>query len=134
MAENSFFITAPCNNIYESKIPIDTDSATALCFEVTIDGKQYFLKSLRPDLLGRSEYRVLFKKEYELGRLVNHRNIVKYELFCDDEHDCYILSEYVCGETLAEKIKSNPEYFNSRANLDKFFNQPKIRNYHPIHD
>jgi serine/threonine protein kinase len=48
---------------------------------------------------------------------------VKYEEFCDDEHDCYILSEYVCGETLAQKIKSNPEYFNSRANLDKFFNQ-----------
>ena len=65
MAENSFFITASSGNIYETKLPIDTDSATALCFEVTKEGKKYFLKSLRPDLLDRSEYRVLFKKEYE---------------------------------------------------------------------
>lgn len=78
--------------------PVADNGATSQCFVVEKDGKQYFLKSLRPDLLDRSEYRVLFKKEYELGRLVNHRNIVKYELFCDDEHDCYILSEYVCGE------------------------------------
>lgn len=103
--------------------PVADNGATSQCFVVDKDGKQYFLKSLRPDLLDKSEYRVIFKKEYELGRSVNHRNIVKYEEFCDDEHDCYILSEYVCGETLAQKIKSNPEYFNSRANLDKFLNQ-----------
>ena len=103
--------------------PVADNGATSQCFVVEKDGKQYFLKLLRPDLLDKSEYRVIFKKEYEIGQSVNHRNIVKYEEFCDNEHDCYILSEYVCGETLAQKIKSNPEYFNSRANLDKFLNQ-----------
>lgn len=103
--------------------PIADNGATSICFVVEKDGKQYFLKSLRPNLLNNHNYRALFKKEYELGKTISHKNIVTYEQFCDDERDCYILSEYVCGETLAQKLKSNSEYFTSRTHIDKFFNQ-----------
>lgn len=58
-----------------------------------------------------------------MGKTISHKNVVGYEQFCDDEHDCYILSEYVCGETLAQKLKSDSKYFTSRTHLDKFFNQ-----------
>ncbi|MEE0975295.1 MAG: leucine-rich repeat protein, partial [Muribaculaceae bacterium] len=81
------------------------------------------MKSLHPDLLDNAYYRTLFRKEFELGQTLSHSNVVKYVQFHDDERDCYILSEYVCGETLVDKLKSNPGYFASRVNLDKFFNQ-----------
>ena len=89
----SSFIQEPniiINGGFKIVKPIVDNGATSLCFVVEIDGKQYFLKSLRPDLLNKSEYRILFKKEYELGQSVNHCNIVNYEQFCDDDHDCYI--------------------------------------------
>ena len=123
MAENSFFITAPCNNIYESKIPIDTDSATALCFEVTKDGKKLFMKQLRDEFLHIEDYRILFRKEYELGHNISHPNIVNYEHFHEDEDSCYLLMEYIAGETLDCFIVSHPDYFNSRKNLSRFSNQ-----------
>ncbi len=123
MAENSFFITAPCNNIYESKIPIDTDSASALCFEVTKDGKKLFMKQLRDEFLHIEDYHILFRKEYELGHNISHPNIVNYEYFHEDEDSCYLLMEYIAGETLDCFIASHPDYFSSRKNLSRFSNQ-----------
>lgn len=123
MAENSFFITAPCNNIYESKIPIDTDSATALCFEVTKDGKKLFMKQLRDEFLHIEDYRILFRKEYELGHNISHPNIVNYESFHEDEDSCYLLMDYIAGETLDCFIASHPDYFSSQKNLSRFSNQ-----------
>lgn len=123
MAENSFFITAPCNNIYESKIPIDTDSASALCFEVTKDGKKLFMKQLRDEFLHIEDYRILFRKEYELGHNISHPNIVNYESFHEDEDCCYLLMDYIAGETLDCFIASHPDYFSSQKNLSRFSNQ-----------
>lgn len=123
MAENSFFITAPCNNIYESKIPIDTDSASALCFEVTKDGKKLFMKQLRDEFLHIEDYRILFRKEYELGHNISHPNIVNYESFHEDEDSCYLLMDYIAGETLDCFIASHPDYFSSQKNLSRFSNQ-----------
>lgn len=123
MAENSFFITASSGNIYETKLPIDTDSATALCFEVTKEGKKIFMKQLRDEFLHIENYRILFRKEFELGHNISHPNIVKYLHFHEEKDSCHLLMEYIAGETLDCFIASHSDYFGSRANFDKFFNQ-----------
>ena len=123
MPESSSFIKNPNCDTFESLIPIDSNSSTADCYEVTINGKKFFMKQLRADLLNDIGYRILFKKEYELGSNISHKNIIKYEQFHEDEDCCYILTEYICGETLDSFIDTHPHYFSSRSNLDKFFNQ-----------
>ena len=104
----SSFIKEP--NVVTSKEfeiikPVAANGATSQCFVVQKDGKQFFLKSLHPDLLDNAYYRTLFRKEFELGQTLSHSNVVKYVQFHDDERDCYILSEYVCGETLVDKLR-----------------------------
>ena len=99
------------------------ESATSLLYCATIDGKMVFMKRLRPNLLSSVQYRLLYRKEYEVGSRLSHPNIVQYEQLYDSDTDCYLLIEHVQGETLMERIASNPGYFVNRHNLDKFMCQ-----------
>ncbi len=94
-----------------------------MSYIVQIKGKSFFLKQLRPELATNQAYRTLFRKEFELGYKIKHKNIVEYDSLHDTDNDCYILMENVVGETLNKFIISHPDYFRSRSNLDKFFNQ-----------
>lgn len=111
------------NKQIESRTPIDNKSKTSLSYIAKIDGKQYFMKRLRPEYIKEQRFHNIFQKEYEKGTTVNHPNIVRYEQFHDTDDDCYILMENICGETLDTFLINNPGYFSSRSNLDKFFNQ-----------
>ena len=124
MENNSNIITNPIfNNCWDRIKAVENNGGTSLCFIVQIDGKSYFLKQLQPKLFSNKNYRILFRKEYELGNKINHPNIVKYNSLHESDNDCYILMEYIVGETLDKFISSHPDYFNSRNNIDKFFNQ-----------
>lgn len=118
--ENCDFID---DNRFEHVKPIDSNGNTSLCYIVQITGKSFFLKQLRPELATNQAYRTLFRKEFELGYKIKHKNIVEYDSLQDNDNDCYILMENIVGETLNKFIISHPDYFNSRSNLDKFFNQ-----------
>lgn len=76
------------------------ESATSLLYCATIDGKMVFMKRLRPNLLSSVQYRLLYRKEYEVGSRLSHPNIVQYEQLYDGDTDCYLLIEHVQGETL----------------------------------
>ena len=52
------------------------ESATSLLYCATIDGKMVFMKRLRPNLLSSVQYRLLYRKEYEVGSRLSHPNIV----------------------------------------------------------
>lgn len=103
--------------------PIGSYGSTCECYVVQIDGKRFFMKRLRQELINNQAYRALFRKEYEKGISMSHPNLVRYEKLIDSDNDCYILMENIAGETLDNFIKSHPDYFSSRTNLDKFFNQ-----------
>lgn len=104
-------------------IQIENNSKSCLSYIVNINGRQYFMKRLRPELIKEPLFLSIFKKEYDKGASISHPNIVKYEQFHHNDDDCYILMENICGETLDKFIISHPDYFKSRSNLDKFFNQ-----------
>ena len=107
----------------ECLTPLESSSKTSLSYIAKIDGKLYFIKRLRPELIKEQLFRTIFQKEYDKGASICHPNIVKYEQICNNDDDCYILMENICGETLDKFITSHPDYFNSRRNLDKFFSQ-----------
>ncbi len=93
------------------------------CYIVKISGKHYFMKKLKDEHLHNITFRDLLRKEFEVGSMLKHHNVVSYESIVDDNNSYYLLLENIVGETLTDFLKSNPNYFRSQSNLDKFFNQ-----------
>jgi len=104
---------------FESIERIDTQGATCDAFRVKLYGKLHFLKRLKPEFAGDIRYQESLRKEFETGYRLEHPNLVRYVRLDGDN----ILMEYVDGETLAQRLTKNPDYFNIRKNTDKFVRQ-----------
>lgn len=102
---------------------IGNGGGTSQSYIANTNGKEYFLKRLKKEYLVSPLYRNLYVKEYTIGSEIKHPNIVAYHDVVNNDDDCYILMENIVGETLDCFIKSRPDYFKHRTNLDKFFNQ-----------
>ena len=100
-----------------------TSGSTAVTYKLRIDGKFYFMKRLRPELQDDTRYRDAFFKEFETGKTVDSPYIVKYVDIKEDCDGLYILTEYINGCTLSEKLEKDPEYFSRKANIGKFIQQ-----------
>ena len=111
------------DNIIDDKEPVGNGGATSLSYKVRIDGKQYFMKRLRPELHDDRRCRTLFHKEFEIGTSISSKHIVKYEKICEDSNGLYILMEYIYGSTVEEMLDRNKAYFASERNLCKFLLQ-----------
>ena len=61
-------------------IPLNRKGATSNVYIVRIDGKEYFMKQLRPELKDDWRYRSAYRKEYEVGHGIDSKYIVKYEV------------------------------------------------------
>lgn len=97
--------------------------ATSQTYRARIDGKEYFMKRLRPELKNDWRYRSAYQKEYEVGHHIDNKYIVRYEAIDEDAEGLYILMEQVNGRTLEEKLSTNPEYFAHGRNFEKLFVQ-----------
>lgn len=102
---------------------LQAGGATAVTYIIGIDGKLYFMKRLRPELQGDKRYRDAFYKEYETGKTIDSPYIVKYVDIKEDKEGLYILTEYVNGCTLSEKLEKEPGYFSQNENLKRFIQQ-----------
>ncbi len=97
--------------------------ATSLSYRVSQNGKVYFMKQLRPELIDDWRHRSAFHKEYEVGRSVDSPYVVKYVSFDENEKGIYLLMEFVNGYTVDEKLAAEPEYFAREQNFEKLFVQ-----------
>ena len=104
---------------FEAIEQVDTNGATCDTFRVKLYGKLHFLKRLKPELAGDVRYQEALHKEFETGYRLEHPNLVRY-VSSDDNS---ILMEYVDGETLAQRLDCQPDYFRNRKNTDKFVRQ-----------
>ncbi len=104
-------------------IPLNRRGATSNVYIVRIDGKEYFMKQLRPELKDDWRYRSAYRKEYEVGHGIDSKYIVKYEAIGENAEGTYILMEHVNGLTIDEKLASEPEYFAKEENYEKLFVQ-----------
>lgn len=96
---------------------------TSEAFIVKADGKNLFMKRLRPEFAGDTKYRTIFEKEYELGRSIESPYFPEYMSLNRDKEGMYILMEYVYGKNIEEMIESDPAYFRSTRNIQKFLLQ-----------
>ena len=104
---------------YEAIEQMATQGATCDTFRVKLYGKLHFLKRLKPEYAGDIRYQEAFRKEFETGYRLEHPNLVRYISLDTDG----ILMEYVDGETLTQRLTTNPEYFRKQKNTEKFVRQ-----------
>ena len=98
---------------------METQGATCDTFRVKLYGKLHFLKRLKSEYAGDIRYQEALRKEFETGYRLEHPNLVRYISLDNDS----ILMEYVEGETLSQRLVTNPDYFKNRKNTDKFIRQ-----------
>ena len=98
---------------------METQGTTCDTFRVKLYGKLHFLKRLKSEYAGDIRYQEALRKEFETGYRLEHPNLVRYISLDNDS----ILMEYVEGETLSQRLASNPDYFMNRKNTDKFIRQ-----------
>lgn len=119
--DNSGFINEKLK--FRSIEKVASQGETCETFIVNIEGKNYFMKRLRAEFVHDKKYRILFEKEYEVGRSFNTVYIPKYVKLNNEGDDVYILMEYVLGENIAELLDSNPGYFCNENNVYKMLFQ-----------
>ena len=98
---------------------METQGTTCDTFRVKLYGKLHFLKRLKSEYAGDIRYQEALRKEFETGYRLEHPNLVRYISLDNDS----ILMEYVEGETLSQRLASNPDSFKNRKNTDKFIRQ-----------
>lgn len=124
MIETSDFITPESEEeLFERIEPLQANGITSLSYLVVREGKQFFMKQLRPEHKDNPRYILIFKKEFAIGQRISHPNIVDYKEIGENSEGIYILTEYVTGETVEEKLANDPDYFRNNINLDNFFRQ-----------
>ena len=104
---------------YDAIEQMDSRGATCDTFRVKLYGKLHFLKRLKAEYAGDIRYQEALRKEFETGYRLEHPNLVCYLSL---DHDG-ILMEYVDGETLSQRLATNPDYFRNRKHIDKFVRQ-----------
>lgn len=107
----------------EFQEPAGYIGATSLSYVVRVEGKQYFMKQLRPEYASELRYRAAFYKEYETGRRISNRHILHYESIGENADGLYLLMEHVNGQTLDEKIKHEPEWFANEKHVERLLRQ-----------
>lgn len=113
--------------------PLGIKGATSYSYIVRIEGKEHFMKQLRPELKDDWRYRSAYQKEYEVGRSITSEYIVKYEAINENAEGLYILMEHVNGKTIEEKLASEPEYFARVRNYERLFIQ-LLRGLKALHE
>lgn len=101
---------------FESLEALEVQGATCDTFRVKLYGKLHFLKRLKPENANDIRYQEAFLKEFETGYRLEHPNLVRYVSRSGND----ILMEYVDGETLAQRLANQPNYFKDKKNSDKF--------------
>ena len=101
----------------------ERSGSTCLCYLVRYQGKRYFMKRLRREYADNPRYLELFRKEFETGQRLTHEHLVKYVSMGEDVDGCYIVMEYIDGETLGDRMIKNPSYFSDPKHVRRLFSQ-----------
>lgn len=83
----------------------EVSGSTCQCAMVRMQGRRLFLKRLRPELAGHPRYVELMRKEYDIGHRLNHPNLAHYISMGEDIDGPYLVTEFIDGETLGERIR-----------------------------
>lgn len=107
----------------EKRLLLPAAGSTCHTYKLFRDGKFHFLKVLRAELMGNDYYRELYSKEFEAGQRLNSEYFPRYEeLHCTDT-EVSIMMEYIDGESLAQRLERQPDWFADAHRLNRFLTQ-----------
>lgn len=96
------------------------EGAYSLLYKAKRYGKWHIVKCLRAEFRGNELYESLLMKEFEVGVMLEHKNIGKTESYENDERfGNLIVKEYVDGVTLPNFLKGNVSKAERRRILDE---------------
>lgn len=96
---------------------------TSKCFKCHRNGRLYFRKSLRGELLHDSRHRAAYHKEFCLGFAIDSPYIVKYNKIVDTPEECSLYLDFIDGYNLVELLDADAHYFDSKSRLARFVAQ-----------
>lgn len=101
------------------------DSLTCHFYRIERNGKTLMKKQLRDELLSNEQYRLVMRKEYEIGKEVgeNTTYVVTYQEFIDTPEECAIIMDFIEGQTLGQILTYSPDYFRNKKNRLRFIRQ-----------
>lgn len=114
---------------FNHRQPLPFDNATHLpvhggtcdAYIVKLYGKLHFMKRLKPQFANDIRYREALSKEFETGYRLEHPQLPRYLSLVEGGEA--ILMEFVDGETLTQRLTSQPDYFGSKKNKERFVAQ-----------
>ena len=98
---------------------IESKGVTCDTFRVKLYGKLHFLKRLKAEYAHDIRYQEALRKEFETGYRLEHPGLARYISLDEDS----ILMEYIDGETLTQRLASDPDYFKKRSNTENYIRQ-----------
>ena len=87
----------------------ESPESYSILSRMILGGKLVALKSLKPEYVGNPFYEGLLRKEYEIGRSLDHQNICPTLEFINIPNlgNC-IVTQWIDGCSLAEWLRTNP--------------------------
>ena len=88
----------------------ESPESYSILSRATLDGKLVALKSLKPEYVGNPFYEGHLRKEYEIGRTLNHPNICPVLDFMNIPGlgNCIVM-QWIDGESLADLLQDLPD-------------------------
>lgn len=102
---------------------LSTKGSTCWAYRVEVNGKQQFLKRLRPQYQGNPRYVAAFTKEFMTGKQLEHLHLVKYNEINTTADGVCMLLDYVAGDTVTKRLEEQPQYFLKEDHLHRFVTQ-----------
>lgn len=107
----------------ENRMPIAVSGSTCQAYKLFRDNRFYFQKVLRPEFSDEAYYLELFRKEFEVGQSLDSEYFPRYYTRHETDNEVSIVMEYVDGESLKQRLQSNPKYFADPHKLHRFLSQ-----------
>lgn len=87
----------------------ESPESYSILSRMILGGKLVALKSLKPEYVGNPFYEGVLRKEYEIGRSLDHQNICPTQDFINIPNlgNC-IVTQWIDGCSLAEWLRTNP--------------------------
>lgn len=113
----------PAVSASEQMLLSECSGSTCLLYSLHREGRRMLLKRLLPQYQHDVRMREVFSKEFDTGRRIHSPYLVEYISLEDDDQGLGILMEYVDGQTMADVLAKQPEWFARDGHLLRFFDQ-----------
>lgn len=129
MTDTSDFITLPADDIMAGTEAIrleECDGSTCLAWH-SIDrehgGRHLFYKQLRPELQGNESCRLIFRKEFDTGSVLDSPYLPRYRSLKETDGGMLMTMDYIEGHTLMQILEETPRLLKGVHILERLATQ-----------